>query len=107
MVTSKAVIAKEIGRQVKTTASVCPMRRTIKRSGNLKYVKSRCCPLLTPDYKKARIQFSEKHLKHEANWSNIVFSGEKMFNFDGPMAFMHIGHNLRKEKNIFSTLQLG
>lgn len=58
-------------------------------------------------HKKVRIQFAEKHLQHQTNWSKIIFSDEKSLISMVRMVINHIGMTFEGKKDIFSKRQFG
>lgn len=46
-------------------------------------------------------------MKKQANWFKIIFSDEKMFNFDGPDGLIHIDVILERKKTYFVLTNLG
>lgn len=53
-------------------------------------VKTRQHPGLISAYKKVRIQFEEKHLKLQTNWSKIIFVDKKKFISKVQLVLIHI-----------------
>lgn len=82
-VLSKRLPAKKIRCHIKTTESVCIIRKSIIWLEIIKYVKPPRCLSLTSGNRKSRIQFTEKYLKQHTYRSKIIFNNEKKLIFDG------------------------
>lgn len=72
-VVSTCMTAKETGSQIMMSTSVWTIRRTITRSGILKYVKPCLWPMWISDDKKGLIQWKKKHLKQQTNCFTNIF----------------------------------
>lgn len=57
--------------------------KAIELSGIFKYAKPRWCPRLISGRKKVCVQFAEKHLMQQMNWTKSIFSDEKKLSLDG------------------------
>ncbi|KAG2942035.1 hypothetical protein PC117_g9961 [Phytophthora cactorum] len=65
-------------------------------------------PVLTKHHKANRLKWArEKVTWDAAKWSQVVFSGEKKFNLDGPDGLQFYWHDLRFETQIYSRRQSG
>lgn len=62
--------------------------------------KTKTKPQLTRAYKRQRLGFAEKHSKWLQKWRNVIFTGVKKFNLDGPNRWEYYYHDLQREEKL-------
>jgi hypothetical protein len=72
----------------------------LQDSKYFKRKKMKTKPQLTDAYKKQRLRFAEKHSKWLQKWRNVIFTGVKKFNLDGPNRWKYYYHDLQKEEKL-------
>ncbi|DAZ92395.1 TPA: hypothetical protein N0F65_003778 [Lagenidium giganteum] len=58
-------------------------------------------PVLSQEVQEQRMQWAQRMLKDGTVWDNVVFSGEKQFNLDGPDPFVSHWSGLQSEGDAF------
>lgn len=81
--------------------------RILKGTGRFTYRKKMTKPALKPCHEVARLQWAQKYIHWQMEWTRVVFSDEKKFNLDGPDGFAYYWHDLRKEKQLRYSRNFG
>jgi transposase len=81
--------------------------RVLNTSEHLQYSKMALRPQLKVADKAARLQWAHDRMAWKEQWSRVIFSDEKKFNFDGPDGWDYYWHDLRKQKKIFAKRNFG
>jgi transposase len=97
--------------QIKAELRLDQHKRTIQRvlssCPHLIYKKYKKKPPLTQAHKKARLEFAETCIRNRVDFTKIVWSDEKKFNFDGPDGIHYYWHDLRFDSNYLSKRAAG
>lgn len=107
LATVKHLTSKQIAAELDGLVHHSTVRRVLRTSKFAKYIKRKKSPALKTHHKKARLDFATKKLRQGRSWKRVVFSDEKKFNLDGPDGCQYYWHDLRKEKEVFSTRMSG
>lgn len=83
------------------------VRRVLRDTPHLVYKRRLRTPHLTKQHKAKRLEWAKKMVDYGEQWSCVVFTDEKKFNFDGPDGCQYYWHDLRKDEETFLSRQQG
>ncbi|KAG3112528.1 hypothetical protein PI124_g2657 [Phytophthora idaei] len=83
------------------------VRRVLKRTPQMGFVKRQRTPMLKPHHKLARRNWAQAMIRARTDLDRVIFSDEKKFNLDGPDGMQYYWHDLRTEKETFYSRQNG
>ncbi|RWR98771.1 hypothetical protein B4U79_07339 [Dinothrombium tinctorium] len=98
----KKLHPRQILASLPLNCSLRTVNRCLESDSNLRWVKRQGKPALTPVHREARLQFAIGHHTLTTEWHQIIFSGEKKFNLDGPDGFSYYWHDIRDQRELFS-----
>jgi transposase len=100
--------ARELKDELNLPIGVRRVQRLLATNPNFKYTKRKACPKITERHRVNRVKWATEHVTWDRQkWNTVIFSDEKKFNLDGPDGLQYYWHDLRKEKQYYSTRQSG
>lgn len=90
--------ASKLQRSLQLNVSVRRVQQLLQSAPHLQYRKMRSVPWMTDRHLQERAEWARSHMQWNDEWSDVIFTDEKKFNFDGPDGLMYYWHDTRKIK---------
>lgn len=99
---------RQVRDRLKLDVSVEAVRLVVQCSNKFVYCKPLRTPWLTDKHKRNRLEWAAKHVRFtDLQWRETIFSDEKKFNLDGPDGMSCYWHDIRLDKRIRMSRQMG